>query len=297
MSSGSGSSTSLLRAHPGNLGQSGRPGRVVGGLLVALALLPVACGGSGGFSESPPGSDVASSVPRDVGSSRDTGGGTGLFVVQIASPEPGQVFGPAGAVDLFADVLYTGDMGELVGVWESSADGELGDSRPDGRGRAVLLGVTLSQGEHVIRLTVRHQSGPADEEDTRARYAACHLEAEVLPFVEDMAHAYRRADLVIARSGATTVAELAATGRPALLVPFPYAADDHQAANAAALVRAGAARMVRQEDWDEAGLAIELREILSTATLRRMAVRARERALPDAARRVADLVIEAGGLA
>ena len=146
-------------------------------------------------------------------------------------------------------------------------------------------------------LRIRHQTGEADFEATRARYADVGLDAEVAPFIADMRSAYDDADFVIGRAGATTVAELKAAGRPALLVPFPFAADDHQAKNAEAMVAAGAARMVRQEAWAEAPLADEVGALLEPARLRDMAGRAAALACPRAARQVAEIVLSVGGLA
>jgi UDP-N-acetylglucosamine--N-acetylmuramyl-(pentapeptide) pyrophosphoryl-undecaprenol N-acetylglucosamine transferase len=141
-------------------------------------------------------------------------------------------------------------------------------------------------------LEVVHQSGVADAVATRVRYAETGLAATVESFIADMAAAYDRADLVIGRAGATTVAELKCAGRGALFVPFPFAADDHQARNAEAMVAAGAAHMVRQEAWNEAALADELFAALAADRLRDMAARAAGLARPDAARRVAELVLE-----
>lgn len=89
-------------------------------------------------------------------------------------------------------------------------------------------------------LRLRHQAPTDDVDGLKAAYAAAGIKAEVLPFIHDMAGAYREADLVICRAGATSLAELAVVGKPALLVPFPHAADDHQTANAWAVVAAGA---------------------------------------------------------
>lgn len=142
-----------------------------------------------------------------------------------------------------------------------------------------------------VPVAVRHQTGTADLDATRARYETLGLAAEVTPFIADMAAAYADADLVVGRAGATTIAELQVAGRPALLVPFPFAADDHQAANAGALVDAGAALMVRQEAFDAAALATTLVETLAPARLSAMADAARARARADAADAVAALVL------
>ena len=112
------------------------------------------------------------------------------------------------------------------------------------------------------RLAVRHQSGPAHHESTAARYASLGLAAEVLPYVEDMAAAYRWADLAVCRAGAMTVAELAASALPAVLIPFPHAVDDHQTANARYLVEAGGALLMPQRDLTAAALAARITGLL-----------------------------------
>jgi UDP-N-acetylglucosamine--N-acetylmuramyl-(pentapeptide) pyrophosphoryl-undecaprenol N-acetylglucosamine transferase len=139
---------------------------------------------------------------------------------------------------------------------------------------------------------VRHQSGVAELEGTRERYADLGVEAEVVPFIDDMAEAYGWADLVVCRAGALTVSELAAAGLGAVLVPFPHAVDDHQTANGRVLADAGAARLVPESVLDAAGLATLLEGLLENrpATLA-MAEAARSRAAPDAAAAVADACI------
>lgn len=93
-------------------------------------------------------------------------------------------------------------------------------------------------------LRVIHQTGKADWPEVQQTYAALGIEAEVVPFIDTMHEVYAAADLVVCRSGANTVAELAVLGKPAILVPYPYAVDDHQRANAEVLVQAGAARLI-----------------------------------------------------
>ncbi|MEM7405970.1 MAG: undecaprenyldiphospho-muramoylpentapeptide beta-N-acetylglucosaminyltransferase [Pseudomonadota bacterium] len=138
-------------------------------------------------------------------------------------------------------------------------------------------------------LQVWHQCGPAHLDVTGAAYRDAGGQAEVTAFIEDMAHAYAWAHLVIARAGAMTVAELAAAGRPALLVPFPYAVDDHQAHNAMYLADRDAAVWVRQAEADAANLAARLSALLDDAeTLPRMAASARAAARPDAGACVAE---------
>jgi UDP-N-acetylglucosamine--N-acetylmuramyl-(pentapeptide) pyrophosphoryl-undecaprenol N-acetylglucosamine transferase len=100
-----------------------------------------------------------------------------------------------------------------------------------------------------------HQTGPADEEAVKDAYRRRGVEAEVAAFFDDPGACYAEADLAVCRAGATTVAELAAVGIPAVFVPFPFAADDHQARNVQALVEGGAARLVAEKDLTGEGLA------------------------------------------
>ena len=98
-------------------------------------------------------------------------------------------------------------------------------------------------------LHIVHQTGAEDLERVRRGYREAGWEnADVLPFIEDMATAYARAHLVVCRAGATTLAELTACGRPAILIPYPHAAADHQTANARALARKGAALLLAQPE-------------------------------------------------
>lgn len=139
-------------------------------------------------------------------------------------------------------------------------------------------------------LTVCHQCGAGDVEETRARYARLvpGLAVEVTAYVEDMAAAYATADLVVARAGAITVAEIAACGVASVLVPFPHAVDDHQTRNARHLAAAGAACLLAERGLDAATLAAELRGLLADRPrLLDMAQRARALARPDATATVA----------
>ncbi len=149
-----------------------------------------------------------------------------------------------------------------------------------------------------LRPQVRHQCGKRNLEEAREAYRRAGVEGEVQPFIDDMAEAYAWADLVICRSGALTVSELAAAGLPALLVPFPYAVDDHQSANGAYLVEAGAARMLQQRELDAERLAAELEGFSRDAAegrrqLIEMAEAARAVARTDAAVRVAEACLAA----
>ncbi|MBK1727669.1 hypothetical protein CKO13_11735 [Halorhodospira neutriphila] len=124
--------------------------------------------------------------------------------------------------------------------------------------------------------------------EAQEAYRSAGVAAEVMPFIDDMAEAYAWADLVIARAGALTVAELAAVGAASVLVPLPWAVDDHQSANAEQLRRAGAARIVPQPALEAGELAGELAGLLADRRrLQGMAEAARTVACPEAAARVA----------
>lgn len=115
---------------------------------------------------------------------------------------------------------------------------------------------------------------------------------EIRPFFDDMPQAFAQADLIVCRAGAGTVAELAAAGKPAILIPYPFAADDHQMANARAFERAGAARVVADKDWNGPRMLAELESCLNPSTLSAMAAAARTLAKPGAAARAASLLEE-----
>ncbi|AFL74266.1 undecaprenyldiphospho-muramoylpentapeptide beta-N-acetylglucosaminyltransferase [Thiocystis violascens] len=138
------------------------------------------------------------------------------------------------------------------------------------------------------RPEVRHQAGELTLETARNAYRLAGVEAEVMSFIRDMAEAYAWADLVVCRAGALTVSELAAAGVASVLVPYPFAVDDHQTGNARYLADAGAARLVIQRDLDQGGLTTLLTELLGDrARLLAMAERARGLAQSDAAARIA----------
>ena len=141
------------------------------------------------------------------------------------------------------------------------------------------------------RISVVQQTRPEDLERVKAAYAADGISAELSPFFSDVAARLVAAHLVIARAGASTVAELAVAGRPAILVPLPGAIDDHQSANASALAEAGGAWVVPQPSFTPALLARRLAELLANPMgLAEVAVGARSHARADAAARLADLV-------
>lgn len=138
------------------------------------------------------------------------------------------------------------------------------------------------------RPLVVHQSGRSHIEVLRANYAAAGVEAEVCDYIEDMAEAYQTCDFAVCRAGAMTVAELACAGVPAVLVPFPFAVDDHQTGNAEFLSTAGAAWLIQQTDLTTDKLA-ELIGGLDRDTLDAMSNKARQLAKPAATQQVADI--------
>ncbi|RMD80254.1 MAG: undecaprenyldiphospho-muramoylpentapeptide beta-N-acetylglucosaminyltransferase, partial [Gammaproteobacteria bacterium] len=188
----------------------------------------------------------------------------------------------------------------------------------EGRGPTRVLVLGGSQGARALDealpralagapVTVRHQCGRGREEAVQRAYREAGVEARVQPFIEDMAEAYGWAELAVARSGALTVAELAAAGLGAVLVPYPHAVDGHQRRNAAYLEEAGAARVVEQAPGEGApaeALGEALRGALGpllgpAAAGRRLAMARAARALarPRAAEAVAEACLEAAGLA
>jgi UDP-N-acetylglucosamine--N-acetylmuramyl-(pentapeptide) pyrophosphoryl-undecaprenol N-acetylglucosamine transferase len=154
---------------------------------------------------------------------------------------------------------------------------------------AVPRALTLIPAEERPRVT--HQSGAKQIDALRAAYAVAGAEAELLPFIDDMAARYAQADLVICRAGALTVAELAAAGVACVLVPFPHAVDDHQTGNARFLSEAGAAILLPQKELTPEKLASLLREF-TREKLAEMAVKARALAKPEATRAVAEVCME-----
>ncbi|MBI2956624.1 MAG: undecaprenyldiphospho-muramoylpentapeptide beta-N-acetylglucosaminyltransferase [Acidobacteria bacterium] len=142
-----------------------------------------------------------------------------------------------------------------------------------------------------IPLRFIHQTGERDYNAVRVAYARREIQADVRPFINDMPACFAEADLVICRAGASTVAELAAAGRAAILVPYPHAAEQHQLRNAEVFVRAGAARLLPQGELTGARLAAAILDLLQhPEQLAQMEAAARRLAVPDAAARIADLV-------
>jgi len=154
--------------------------------------------------------------------------------------------------------------------------------------------------DSVPGMTVLHQCGARNLDSTKAAYAAAGADParwQVETFLDDMPARFAEAHLVMARSGASSVAELAASGKPSLLVPFAAAADEHQKRNAEAMVEAGAAVMLEETDLDVPGKLLDALTglLLDSNRLTRMGAAARTQAHPDAAERIADRLAALGG--
>jgi UDP-N-acetylglucosamine--N-acetylmuramyl-(pentapeptide) pyrophosphoryl-undecaprenol N-acetylglucosamine transferase len=144
-----------------------------------------------------------------------------------------------------------------------------------------------------LGITIRHQTGERDFEKIDAAYRQAGFSAQVNKFIDDMPSAFAQADLVVCRSGASTVAEITAAGKPAIFVPFPFAADDHQLKNAEALERAGAGRLIREAELRSDRLATLVAELLVNPTaLAEMSSNARKLAHRNASREIGEMAYE-----
>jgi UDP-N-acetylglucosamine--N-acetylmuramyl-(pentapeptide) pyrophosphoryl-undecaprenol N-acetylglucosamine transferase len=141
-----------------------------------------------------------------------------------------------------------------------------------------------------FRVRLVHQTGSFGFEEIRDGFAKTGLEGEVVPFISDMPAAFAAADLIICRSGAGTVSELAAAGKPSILVPFPFAADDHQTKNAEVMQREGAAKLIADAEFSGLKLFGAVRDAAANLVL--MGANARRLAKPGAARRAAEILEE-----
>ena len=204
---------------------------------------------------------------------------------------------------------------EVTGVPVRQAFFEIPEKRG---GVPTLLVFGGSQGAHAINeamfrclpelrrqapgIHIIHQTGERDYNDAVAAYRSFDESgmgeaAEVFKFIEDMPAAFARADLIVCRSGASTVAEITAAGKPAIFVPFPRAADDHQRVNAEALAREGAAVVVEESKLEGVWLAETIAASLGDPSrLARMSEAARGLAHPNAARDIAALAARVGGI-
>lgn len=200
--------------------------------------------------------------------------------------------------------------GEVTGVPVRQA---FFDIAPKRGGTPTLLVFGGSQGAHAINaalfrclpvlqreapgIHIIHQTGERDYNDALAAYERMGESAEVFKFIEDMPAAFAKADLVVCRSGASTVAEIAAAGKPAVFVPFPRAADDHQRVNAEALAKHGAAVVVEESKLEGVWLAETISALLQDPhRLETMGQAARRLSHPNAAREIAAMAARVGGI-
>ncbi len=222
----------------------------------------------------------------------------------------------AAAVTYESTLAYFGRRGFVSGnpvrpeFVARAVDSAPAGARPGGPGaeaRVLIFGG--SQGAHAInvamveaaaglarhagRLSITHQTGERDLEFVRDGYQRAGLTARVVPFIDEMVLEMTHADLVVCRAGATTLAELTAAGRAAILIPLSTATDDHQRKNAMVLAEAGAAEVVDERELTGEALAARLLALAGDAARRRtMAERARRYARPDAAKAIADRALE-----
>jgi len=200
--------------------------------------------------------------------------------------------------------------GEVTGVPVRQAFFEI---TPKRGGTPTVLVFGGSQGAHAINeaifrclpvlqreapgIHIIHQTGERDYNDALSAYQSHNESAEVFKFIEDMPAAFARADLVVCRSGASTVAEIAAAGKPAVFVPFPRAADDHQRVNAEALAKHDAAVVAEESKLEGVWLAETIAALLQDPQrLLKMGHAARELAHPNAARDIAAMAARVGGI-
>jgi len=186
---------------------------------------------------------------------------------------------------------------------EEEANDQSASSQPQSAARVLIVGgshaINVSMVEAAPRLAatglelaITHQTGPRDMDRVRDAYERAGIAARVEAFIYEMHREVRQADLVVARAGATTLSELAAAGRAAILVPLPTAADDHQRKNAEAFARAGGAVVIEQRVLTGERIAAEIAALVKDrARVREMGRAARALARPDAAARIADKVV------
>ncbi|MGH7889966.1 MAG: UDP-N-acetylglucosamine--N-acetylmuramyl-(pentapeptide) pyrophosphoryl-undecaprenol N-acetylglucosamine transferase, partial [Thermodesulfobacteriota bacterium] len=141
-------------------------------------------------------------------------------------------------------------------------------------------------GRHDI--SIIHQTGEKDIDEVKKTYEWYGIRAAVLPFIENMADAYSKADVVIGRAGAGTIAEITALGKPSILVPYPFSTYGHQSENAMIMKRAGASLVVEDKDATPARLVEILRDLLKDDILGDMAKSAKSLGRPNAAKDIVD---------
>jgi UDP-N-acetylglucosamine--N-acetylmuramyl-(pentapeptide) pyrophosphoryl-undecaprenol N-acetylglucosamine transferase len=200
---------------------------------------------------------------------------------------------------------------EVTGVPVREAFFQIAEQRPNNTKTLLVFGG--SQGAHAINqvvidsvpslrqrvpgIHIVHQTGERDYNDAQAAYAKLGSSVEAHRFIDDMPGAFARADLLICRSGASTVAEVTAAGKPAVFVPFPRAADDHQKRNAEALERAGAAIMLEESKLTSKSLVDAVSDLFTDPSrLQKMGDAARKLSHPNAARDIAAIAARLAGI-
>jgi len=258
--------------------------------------------GMGGFVTGPTGVGVwLSGRPVFIHEQNAVAGFTNKVLARIAT-RVFQAF--PGAFPASSKVELTGnpvraeimEMGEPVARYEQH-EGAIRVLILGGSQGAVALNKLVPNALAAIKdelsLVVRHQCGAKNMEAATACYRDAGVDADVVPFIEDMAEAYSWADIVICRSGALTVSELAAAGVASVLIPYPFAVDDHQTRNGEYLSFAGAAHLVQQETLSETKLAGLLKELLSDRkVLQDMAMKARALAMAGATEKLVQRCME-----
>jgi UDP-N-acetylglucosamine--N-acetylmuramyl-(pentapeptide) pyrophosphoryl-undecaprenol N-acetylglucosamine transferase len=167
--------------------------------------------------------------------------------------------------------------------------------------RAINQAMTTTESltglrEKVPGIHIIHQTGQRDYDQVLAAYQKSGISSEVHKFIDDMPATFARADLLVCRSGASTVGEITAAGKPAIFVPFPAAADDHQNVNARALERAGAAVVVEESNLDAAYLVDTIAALIGDAhRLQSMSTAAKSMAHPKAVEEIAEMVKQLAG--
>ena len=284
------------------------PFRIVAAVVQAMAVLrrvrPRAVLGAGGYVSGPGG--IAAwllRIPLLIHEQNAVPGLTNRWLARIAS----QVLqGFPGSFDKRLGAHFVGNpvRADIAAIPEPAVRFE-GRS---GRARLLVFGgslgaqrlnamvpLALAQLDPQKRPQVRHQAGERGIDVARAAYARAHVEADVTPFIDDMAAAYTWADVAVCRAGAMTIAELQAAGLGALLVPLPIATDDHQTKNAETMVHIGAGRVLQERDMTADTLNAAIADLTADrGRLLRMATAARRARVTDAAEQVAALCIAAG---
>jgi len=201
---------------------------------------------------------------------------------------------------------FPNDRVELTGLPVREEFFSIADKKPSAEFTVLITGG--SQGSRTLNETARaswpmfraagtpvrfiHQTGTATHAHLAKEFASSGLQGEIAPFISDMPAAFAQADLIVCRSGAGAVSELAAAGKPSVLVPFPFAADDHQTKNAEVFERAGAAILSSDRLWTGARLFETVTGLQADPDrLRLMGEAARRLAHPDSARRAAEILL------